>query len=109
MATWSNFAGSVLGYIRLGFTGVRLKNSGGSLSVRNAADSSDAQVLPQSLGTGTRDDTKFLRDDGVWALAITSNRISESVTIVADTTYAVASYLYIDEPLIVDGNLLITG
>jgi hypothetical protein len=63
---WSNFAGTVLGYVRLGFSGVRLKNSAGSLSIRNAGDSADAVVLPQSLATGTRDGTKFLRDDGTW-------------------------------------------
>lgn len=65
-ALWSNVAGTVLGYLRLGLTGVRLKNNAGSLHVRNAGDSADAVVLPQSLGTGTRDGTKFLRDDGTW-------------------------------------------
>lgn len=65
-SVWKNLAGTVSGFIRLGLTGVRLKNSSGSLSVRNATDSADAVVLPQSLGTGTRDGTKVLRDDGAW-------------------------------------------
>lgn len=64
---WSNLAGTLLGYIRLGLGGVRLKNDSGSLSVRNAGDSADAVILPQSLGTGSRDGASFLRDDGVYA------------------------------------------
>lgn len=44
MAIWSNLAGSVLGYIRLGLTGPRLKNSAGELAVRNAGDTADAKV-----------------------------------------------------------------
>lgn len=66
MSLWSNAAGTVLSYFRIGVAGPRLKDSSGSLLVRNAGDSADAIVLPQSLGTGTRDGTKFLRDDGVW-------------------------------------------
>jgi hypothetical protein len=63
---WTNLAGTLTGFLRLGLTGVRLKNSAGSLLVRNALDSADAVVLPQSLGTGTRDGTKYLRDDGTY-------------------------------------------
>jgi hypothetical protein len=63
---WLNLAGTVLPYLRLGKTGPRLKDSSGSLLIRNPADSADAVILPQSLGTGTRNGTKMLRDDGVW-------------------------------------------
>ena len=63
---WINLAGTVLGYFRLGIAGPRLKDSSGSLLIRNPGDSADAVILPQSLGTGTRDGTKFLRDDGAW-------------------------------------------
>lgn len=44
MAIWSNLAGSVLGYIRLGLAGPRLKDSAGELAVRNAGDTADAKV-----------------------------------------------------------------
>lgn len=44
MAIWSNLAGTVTGYIRLGLTGPRLKNSAGELAVRNAGDTADAKV-----------------------------------------------------------------
>ena len=44
MALWSNLAGTVLGYFRLGLTGVRLKNSAGELAVRTAGDTADAKV-----------------------------------------------------------------
>lgn len=44
MAIWSNLAGTVTGFIRLGLTGVRLKNSAGELAVRNAGDTADAKA-----------------------------------------------------------------
>lgn len=44
MGLWTDIVGSVRGYIRLGLTGVRLKNSSGALAVRNAGDSADASV-----------------------------------------------------------------
>lgn len=106
---WSNIAGTVLGYFRLGATGVRLKDSSGSLSVRNADDSSDAVVLPQSLGTGTRDDTKYLRDDGTWKPVMTPNRITEALTIPAEMTLTVAGELILDAEITVDGNVLVVG
>ena len=113
MAVWFNLAGTVLGYIRLGVSGVRIKNSAGSLSVRNAGDSADAVVLPQSLGTGTRDGTKFLRDDGTWqaaaASSVINNVISTPTTIAADTSYPVISYLTVTSDLTVNGNLMVIG
>lgn len=44
MGLWTDIVGSVRGYIRLGLTGVRLKNSSGALAVRNAGDSAYAGV-----------------------------------------------------------------
>lgn len=44
MAAWSNLAGTVTGFLRLGLTGVRLKNSVGELAVRNTGDTADAKV-----------------------------------------------------------------
>jgi hypothetical protein len=46
---WSNLAGTALGYLRLGFTGVRLKSVGGNLAVRNAGDSADAGLTVSNL------------------------------------------------------------
>lgn len=44
MAAWSNLAGTVTGFLRLGLSGVRLKNSAGELAVRNAGDTADAKI-----------------------------------------------------------------
>lgn len=49
MAAWSNLAGTVMGYIRLGLAGVRLKDSAGVLAVRNAGDTADAAVTASKI------------------------------------------------------------
>lgn len=49
MGLWTDIVGSVRGYIRLGLTGVRLKNSSGALAVRNAGDSADANITCADL------------------------------------------------------------
>lgn len=67
MGLWTDIVGSVRGYIRLGLTGVRLKNSSGALAVRNAGDSADANIECASVvcsGTQTFRDNKFeITDD----------------------------------------------
>ena len=49
MAIWSNLAGTVTGFIRLGLTGVRLKNDAGTLAVRNADDTADSAVTASKV------------------------------------------------------------
>lgn len=49
MGLWTDIVGSVRGYIRLGLTGVRLKNSSGALAVRNAGDSADAAITASKV------------------------------------------------------------
>ena len=68
MTIWSVLIGVAKGYLILGVGGVRLKTASGKLSVRNAADSADAQITMASLATGTPDGTKFVRDDGTLAV-----------------------------------------
>lgn len=111
---WTNLAGTVLGYIRLGLSGVRLKNSSGSLSVRNATDSADAQVLPASLGTGTRDNKKFLRDDGTWQLTGATGGSTDKVfylndqTVTADYTIPTGQNAVTAGPVTVDDGVTVT-
>jgi len=46
---WTDLVGTVAGYIRLGLTGVRLKNDSGNLAIRNAADGADAAITASKL------------------------------------------------------------
>ena len=45
----ADLVGTATGYFRLGLTGVRLKNSGGNLLVRNAGDSADAELTTSKV------------------------------------------------------------
>lgn len=53
MAIWSNLAGTVTGYLRLGLSGVRIKDAAGVLAVRNAGDTADAGVTGAPSATET--------------------------------------------------------
>lgn len=44
MGIFSDLLGTTAAYFKLGLTGVRLKNSGGNLAVRNSGDSADAEM-----------------------------------------------------------------
>lgn len=49
MAMWSDLAGTVGAFFKLGISGVRLKNSSGNLLVRNTGDSADAELTASKV------------------------------------------------------------
>lgn len=46
---WQDLQGTSKGAFRLGFTGVRFKNSGGNLLIRNTGDSADAEITASKV------------------------------------------------------------
>jgi hypothetical protein len=92
----SDLIGTARDYFRIGFTGVRLKNVAGALSLRNAADTLDASAVMSDIqltgGTPLAGKVWAATDgvgNGDWAtLALTSNaeRVnSEAFTQVTST------------------------
>lgn len=51
----SDLVGTATGYLRLGLSGVRLKNSSGNLQVRNAGDSADAELTASKVNVSGPD------------------------------------------------------
>ena len=49
MALWQDLAGTLGAFMKIGLTGVRLKNSSGHLLVRNTGDSADAAVTASQV------------------------------------------------------------
>jgi len=49
MSIFSDLLGTTKDYFKLGFTGVRLKNSSGNLLVRNTGDSADAEITASKV------------------------------------------------------------
>jgi hypothetical protein len=49
MSVWSDLLGTTKDYFKLGFSGVRLKNNAGNLSVRNTGDSADAEITTSKV------------------------------------------------------------
>lgn len=49
MSLWTDLLGTTGAYFKLGLQGVRLKNSGGNLLVRNTGDSADAEVTASKV------------------------------------------------------------
>lgn len=52
---WKNLFGTTKAFFRLGFAGPRLKDSGGNLAIRNAADSADANLTAGKLSATGND------------------------------------------------------
>lgn len=49
MSLWMDMLGTTKAFFRLGLSGVRLKNSGGNLAVRNSGDTADAEVTAAKM------------------------------------------------------------
>ena len=49
MGKWIDLIGTSLNYIKVGLTGVRLKNDSGNLAVRNTGDSADASITTSKV------------------------------------------------------------
>lgn len=49
MSMWQDLLGTVNGFLKIGLTGVRLKNSSGNLLVRNNADSADSELTASKV------------------------------------------------------------
>lgn len=62
MSVWSDFLGTTRSFFKIGFTGVRLKNNSGNLSVRNTGDSADAEVTTSKLNNSG--DSIVINSDG---------------------------------------------
>lgn len=47
--SWQDLSGTIKSYFRLGFAGVRLKDSSGNLLIRNSGDSADAAITASQV------------------------------------------------------------
>lgn len=67
MSIFSDLLGTTKDYFKLGFTGVRLKNSAGNLLVRNTGDSADAEITTAKLNNSG--DSIVINSDSVGTAA----------------------------------------
>ena len=93
MGLWTDIVGSVRGYIRLGLTGVRLKNSSGALAVRNAGDSSYAGVECGTLKLAGLQQLDYSADISSGATVDLGTATGNSVTVTHSSgTTAITSF-----------------
>lgn len=86
MSMWSDLVGTVSGYVRLGLTGVRLKNSSGDLAIRNAGDSADAAVTTSKVNVSgdaldINSDAAGSGDDWKYTIQRPSSGMTAAVTL----------------------------
>ncbi len=81
MATWSDIFGTTVGYLRLGLTGVRLKNSAGVLAVRNAGDSADAETTCSKITTSVAQSWSVAQRGAFTALTSSSASIAVNLAL----------------------------
>lgn len=73
-------------------TDARLSDARTPLAHAHAAgDITSGVISPDRLATGTRDGTKYLRDDGTWQAVSSGSSVSPATTVVAETSYDQAS------------------
>lgn len=86
MARWDNLIGTVSSYLRIGLSGVRLKNSSANLLVRNAADSADAEVTASKVNVSGNDlvlnsDAAGSDADWLYTLRVPSSGMTAAVVL----------------------------
>jgi hypothetical protein len=84
MAKWIDLIGTSLNSIKLGLTGVLLKNSSGNLTIRNNADSEDASVTASTINVSG--DSLVINSDA------TNSGVDRSITLSRPTSGMSASY-----------------
>lgn len=107
MAFWADLIGTTAAYIRIGLSGVRLKNVTGNLAVRNAGDSADAEVTASKVNISGEElvlnsDAAGSSADWTYTIARPTSGMTAAVTLTLPTTNGSPSqFLQTDG----DGNL----
>jgi hypothetical protein len=99
---WIHLVGTTATTFGVGLAGFLLKFVGGQLVIRNADDSADVTIAPESLGSGTADATTVLYGDNTWG--VPSGGASAVYNVLpADTTVPT------DQSMVVVGRLDLNG
>lgn len=96
MSMWTDLVGTVSGYLRLGLTGVRLKNSSGNLVIRNAADGADAELTAAKVSVSgdaidLNSDAASTGNDWKYTLQRPSSGMSAALTLTLPATTGTSS------------------
>lgn len=92
MGIWQDLKGTTLGYLRLGIGGVRLKNNGGNLAVRNSGDTADASVTASTInvsGDGLTLNSDAANSGSDWPLVLQRavSGMAQALTLVFPNNY----------------------
>ena len=84
MSIWSDLVGTTRSFFRIGFAGPRLKNAAGTLAVRNAGDTADAEIIVKQLHN--TDDQIEINSDAAGAGADRKLTLRKNAAATADLT-----------------------
>lgn len=107
MGIFSDLLGTTAAYFKLGLAGVRLKNNGGNLDVRNNADSADAEITASKVNVSgdvvvINSDAAGSSADWLYTLQRPASGMTAAVTLTFPTTNGAPSQALITDG---DGNL----
>lgn len=107
MGKWIDLVGSTLDSIRVGLTGVRLKNNSGNLEIRNTGDSADAAITTSKVNVSgdvidINSDATGAGNDWKYTLQRPSSGMTAAVTLTLPTTDGSAAQVLATDG---DGNL----